>query len=246
MKTFLFIPAVLALTLKLSAGETNHPALLKIGTADAASHYDQEMIVTGKVAQVTIRPAVTFLNLDKPFPNSPFSVVIFHGHSSFYGDANALKGKSIEIKGKIKNYQDKPEIALDSTNQLTVFDSKGMNITSAILQTTNRAPVMPQSPNAVPVPPVAQTNRFPKSCDGRSRRAAAREESGQFIVPRPHAASQLDVQLRMWLLIHQATVVCNRSNPSHVGLAVMHSDLQNLTTFKNCSCSSLFFAWAGQ
>ena len=42
--------------------------LLKIGTGEAASHYDQEMIVTGKVAQVTIRPTVTFLNLDKPIP----------------------------------------------------------------------------------------------------------------------------------------------------------------------------------
>jgi DNA/RNA endonuclease YhcR with UshA esterase domain len=146
----------------LSAGETNHPAPLKISTADAASHYDQEMIVTGKVAQVTIRPNVTFLNLDKPFPNSPFTVVIFHGHSSFYGDANALKGKAIEIRGKIKNYQDKPEIALDSTNQLTVFDSKGMIITSTVLQSTNHAPVMPQPSNAVPVPPVAQTNSIPE------------------------------------------------------------------------------------
>jgi hypothetical protein len=89
-------------------------------------------------------------------------VVIFHGHSSFFGDANALKGKSIEIKGKIKNYQDKPEIALDNTNQLTVFDSKGANITSGILQSTNHAPVLPQPTNAVPVPPVTQTNSFPE------------------------------------------------------------------------------------
>ena len=77
------------------------------------------MIVTGKVVQVTIRPTITYLNLDDKYPDSPFTVVIFHGHSSFYGDANVLKGKSIEVNGKIKNYHDKPEIALDSTNQLT-------------------------------------------------------------------------------------------------------------------------------
>lgn len=162
MRTFLFTVTVLALTLKLSAAETNHPAVLKIGTADAASHFDEEMIVTGKVAQVTIRPAVTFLNLDQPYPNSPFTVVIFHGHSSFYGNANALKGKSIEIRGKIKNYQDKPEIAMDSTNQLAVFDSNGVNITAAILQSTNRAPVMLQKTNAVPVPSTAATNGIPE------------------------------------------------------------------------------------
>jgi len=158
MKAFLSILAVLALTLEAPAADTSATAPLKISTADAASHYDQEMIVTGKVAQVTIRPNVTFLNLDKPFPNSPFTVVIFHGHSSFYGDANALKGKSIEIKGKIKNYQDKPEIALDNTNQLTVFDSKGMIITSTILKSIN-APAITQPTNA---PPAMSATNFPE------------------------------------------------------------------------------------
>jgi hypothetical protein len=162
MKRIFPIFAVAAVAVKLFAAEGTDALVLKIGTADATNHYDQEMVVTGKVAQVTIRPTVTFLNLDKVYPDSPFTVVIFHGHSSFYGDANALKGKSIEIKGKIKNYHDKPEVALDSTNQLTVFDAKGVNITSAILQTTNHAPAMPQLPKAVPAPPTAQTNSIPE------------------------------------------------------------------------------------
>ena len=162
MQSFLSILAVLALTLEASAADTNATAPLKIGTADADRYYDQTMIVTGKVAQVTIRPTVTFLNFDKPFPNSPFSVVIFHGKSSFYGDANALKGKAVEIKGKIKNYQDKPEIVLDSTNQLTVFDSKGVNITAAILQSTNTAPVTSRAPRAAPVPPAVMETNFPE------------------------------------------------------------------------------------
>jgi DNA/RNA endonuclease YhcR with UshA esterase domain len=164
MRTFPFILAFLALAIQSPAvaAETNAAAPLKIGTAEAAGHYGQTMIVTGKVAQVTIRPTVTFLNLDKAYPNSPFTVVIFHGHSSFYGDANALRGKFIEIKGKIRNYRDKPEIALDSTNQLTVFDSKGVNITSAILQSTNHAPVMPRPPGAVPAPPATTATNFPE------------------------------------------------------------------------------------
>ncbi|MGO9587342.1 MAG: hypothetical protein ACLP2Y_14190 [Limisphaerales bacterium] len=155
MRTFLSILAVLTFAIKLSAADTdtralsktNTPARLKIGTDEADKHYDQEMIVTGKVVQVTIRPKVTFLNLDKLFPNSPFTVVIFHGHSSFFGDANALKGKSIEIRGKIKNYNDKPEIALDSTNQLTVLGST----------VSTNAPVAPQPTNA-PSPPAQSTN----------------------------------------------------------------------------------------
>ena len=155
MKTFLSILAVLTFAIKLPAADTNAPALsktniaarLKIGTGEADKYYDQEMIVTGKVAQVTIRPTVTFLNLDKPFPNSPFTVVIFHGHSSFFGDANALKGKIIEIRGKIKNYNDKPEIALDSTNQLTVLGSTVSTNAPAAMQPTNAPPPPTQSTN---------------------------------------------------------------------------------------------------
>ncbi len=161
------ILVVLTFATRLPAEDTNVPtppktnasAPMKIGTGEADKYYDKEMIVTGKVAQVTIRPTVTFLNLDKPFPNSPFTVVIFHGHSSFYGDVNALRGKSIEIRGKIKNYNDKPEIALDNTNQLTVFDSKGMIITSTIIQSTNAAAAR-QSTNAPP--PSTQSTNFPE------------------------------------------------------------------------------------
>jgi hypothetical protein len=161
MRMFLSVLVCLLFVLfvaKVSAAETNAPSLpkagsqapLKIGALDATNYYDQTMIVTGKVVQVTIRPNVTFLNLDKPFPNSPFAIVIIHGKSSYYGDANALKGKSVEIRGKIKNYKDKPEIVLDSTNQLTVLASMGL---------TNK-PVIKQSTNAVPTS--ATTNDFPE------------------------------------------------------------------------------------
>jgi len=77
-------------------------------------------------------------------------VVIFHGHSSFYGDANALKGKSIEIRGKIKNFHDKPEIALDSMNQLTVPGST----------VSTNVPATPQPTNAPP--PAMQSTNFPE------------------------------------------------------------------------------------
>jgi len=162
MKTFFsFLLGGLMLAIKLSAADTNAAvlpktnglALLKISATDATNHYDQTMIVTGKVVQVTIRPSVTFLNLDKPYPHSPFAVVIIHGKSSYFGDANALKGKSIEIRGKIKSYHGKPEIMLDSTNQLTV-----LNFTNSIVLTN--APAIPSPANAPP--DGASTNSIPE------------------------------------------------------------------------------------
>ena len=88
MRTFLSILVVLTFAIKLSAADTNAPApsntntsaLLKIGTGEADKHYDQEMIVTGRVVQVTIRPKVIFLNLDRPLParRSPWSYFRAH------------------------------------------------------------------------------------------------------------------------------------------------------------------------
>lgn len=170
MKTILSVILIASmLAVKASAADTNAPASskagspvpLKIGALEATNYYDQTMIVTGKVAQVTIRPSVTYLNLDKKFPNSPFAVVIFHGKSSFYGDANALKGKSIEIRGKIKNYHDKPEMSLDSTNQLTVL---GVTNLSLLLNppgaSMTNAPTTSSPTNAPSAAP--STNSFPE------------------------------------------------------------------------------------
>jgi DNA/RNA endonuclease YhcR with UshA esterase domain len=129
-----------------AAESTNSPALLKIGAAAATNYYDQTVVVTGRVAQVTIRPTVTFLNLDKPHPDSPFTVVIFHGHSEFFGDANALKRKDIEIRGKVKNYKDKPEIILDTMDQLTVLGA------------TNAPATVPAVPAPKARPAASETN----------------------------------------------------------------------------------------
>ena len=139
MKTVFPILIAVALAAKLLADETSAIASpKKIGAAEATNYYDQTVIVTGKVVQVTIRPKVTFLNLDEKFPDSPLAIVIFHGHSGFYGDANALRGKSIEIRGKVKNYHDRAEMILDNAKQLTVLDST--NAVSAPAISTNAPP----------------------------------------------------------------------------------------------------------
>jgi hypothetical protein len=123
MKKWLLFLAVPGIAFQLTAAETNSPAPFKIGTGEAGKYYDREMIVTGTVAQVTLRPKIVFLNLDKPHPDSPFTLVILPDATNQFGDLKALKGKQIEVKGKIKNYHDRPEIVLTNTNQLQVTGS---------------------------------------------------------------------------------------------------------------------------
>jgi len=122
MKMFLLPITALALTTQLALAEsTNAVASAKIGAADADKYYDQEMIVTGKVAQVTLRPTIVFINLDQPFPKSPFAAVIRSETTNQFGNLKSLQGKAVEIKGTIKKYHNKPEIVLESANQLKVM-----------------------------------------------------------------------------------------------------------------------------
>ena len=123
MKTLLPILAVSILMVCPAGAEpTNAAAPAKIGTADADKYYDQEMIVTGKVVQVSLRPTIVFINLDKPHPGSPFVAVIHSENTNKFGNLDSLQGKSVEIKGMIKEYRDKPEIILRSPGQLKVLD----------------------------------------------------------------------------------------------------------------------------
>ena len=114
--------AVLALAISVARAQpTNAAAPAKIGAADAEKHYNQEMIVTGKVAQVTLRPTIVFLNLDKPHPASPFTAIIRSENTNRFDNLNSLEGKPIEIRGMIKKYNDKPEIIVESPDQIKVM-----------------------------------------------------------------------------------------------------------------------------
>ena len=126
MRAFLSFIIIASASLRLSAADTtNAPA--KISTLEAAKHYEETMTVTGKVVEVSVLPRITFINLDQPHPDSPLTAVIFPTATNQFPDIKSLKGKSVEISGKIKNYHDKPEIVLESSNQLTVVSASSTN-----------------------------------------------------------------------------------------------------------------------
>jgi DNA/RNA endonuclease YhcR with UshA esterase domain len=119
---YLAAVALLCFSVPLHAGEPSGAAQKKISAEEADKHYDENLTVTGKVAQVTIRSKVVFLNLDQAFPNSPFTGVIFSANTNQFGDLKKLNGKDVEITGKVKKYNDRPEIVLNGTNQLRIVE----------------------------------------------------------------------------------------------------------------------------
>ena len=92
----------------------------RIAAAQATNYYDEDVVVTGKVAQVSVRANMAFINLDQPYPNSPLEAVIFEENLSLFGDLQKFNGQQVEITGIVTEYRGKPEIKLESTNQLKV------------------------------------------------------------------------------------------------------------------------------
>jgi hypothetical protein len=119
MKRFLLLLLLLNGARPAAAQATNSP--LKIGAAEAAQHYDQMLTVTGRVAQVTLRPTIVFINLDRPFPDSPFAAIIHSKDTNQFSDLKLLKDRPVEITGKVINYHDRPEIVLEKASQLFVI-----------------------------------------------------------------------------------------------------------------------------
>jgi len=75
--------------------------------------------VTGKVVRVEVGSGgVHYLDFCEDYRLCPFSVVVFSHDMKNVGDVRQLAGKVIEIRGEIKDYDDRAEIVLESSRQL--------------------------------------------------------------------------------------------------------------------------------
>jgi len=90
----------------------------RIGTAEASRYFDESMVVTGKVVQVSERASVTILDFDRPYPSTPFTAVVFSDNAGLFGDLKKLKNQNVQVSGTITDYHDKPEIILENPSQL--------------------------------------------------------------------------------------------------------------------------------
>lgn len=88
-----------------------------INSQDAANHIGDTVFVKGKVAAVyEFKAGNTFINFDYDFPNVTFVVVKF---AKTEIDISEIKpGCILTVYGMIKLYNDKPEIILNSADQI--------------------------------------------------------------------------------------------------------------------------------
>jgi DNA/RNA endonuclease YhcR with UshA esterase domain len=95
----------------------------KIPASEAKNHIGENAIVKGTITEVYhSRGGTCFLDIEGHYPNNLFSAVIFKSDSGKFKGIDSFEGKAVEVKGKIKEYKDKPEIILKSLNQIKIIE----------------------------------------------------------------------------------------------------------------------------
>ncbi len=90
-----------------------------ISYTEAPKHVGKIVCVRGTVVRVAAgKSGVTYLDYCADYRTCPFVVVIFASDLKQIGDVRQLAGREIEISGKIKLYNERPEIILRDSGQL--------------------------------------------------------------------------------------------------------------------------------
>jgi len=96
---------------------------------EARDHAGEYAMVCGVIASARYlqgsRGAPTYLNFDKPYPESQFSAVIFgKNRKNFSPDPETLTGYKACVYGKIKMYKGRAQMELVKADQLSVKPPK--------------------------------------------------------------------------------------------------------------------------
>jgi DNA/RNA endonuclease YhcR with UshA esterase domain len=113
----------LAVLVTISAASGSAALAQKVVSAQEASqHVGQVVTVTGTIGGIGHSPRsnTTFINFGALFPNHDFIAVIFASAASQFPDVDSWNGKTASVTGVVKMYRGKPEIVLNSPNQITV------------------------------------------------------------------------------------------------------------------------------
>jgi DNA/RNA endonuclease YhcR with UshA esterase domain len=104
-----------------SGAKTNAP--IRITATEAKEHIGAQVMVKGTIAEVNVGERIVRLNFEQPYPKNPFTAVIFPANTNKFPEVEKLKGKTVEVSGKIAQYRERPQIVLTSTNQVKVLEA---------------------------------------------------------------------------------------------------------------------------
>ncbi|MFJ7884685.1 hypothetical protein ACIQYF_14500 [Pseudomonas sp. NPDC096917] len=101
-----------------SLGESNVPTNDYLSTTEASRHVGEKTTLCGRIVQIRETDKVTYLNFDKPYPNSTVTAIVWNEHAKNFSGVNQKTNSTVCIEGQISSYKGKPQITLRDRAQL--------------------------------------------------------------------------------------------------------------------------------
>jgi DNA/RNA endonuclease YhcR with UshA esterase domain len=102
-----------------------------IGPAEAAKKVDEEVTLQMEVKSAALREGVCFLNSEEDFKDAKnFTVFLDKESLAKFKEAKIedpaahFKGKTVQVKGKVTLYRDRPQIKLSGPDAIKVIEKK--------------------------------------------------------------------------------------------------------------------------
>jgi len=97
----------------------------RLTSADAKNHIGERATVCGNVVSAHYAARTkgnpTFLNLDEPYPNQIFTILIWgSGRPKFGAPENTYANKKVCVTGTVKDYKGVPEVVAEQPSQIEI------------------------------------------------------------------------------------------------------------------------------
>ena len=103
---------------KENTSPATNAATATIKASQAKHHIGEQHTVCAKVVQIHPFAKGLYLNLDKAFPNTPLTVVVWDKNPALIQKAQSLANKNLCVWGEITQFNQQTQIILNSETQL--------------------------------------------------------------------------------------------------------------------------------
>ena len=110
------------MTVSLSGWSYLAQAQIEVTPNEARTKVGALVTVKGKIAQVSIRSKVCYLNFTYRYPDNEFVAVIFKQNFKKFGDLRKYEGKTVKITGKVSVYRGNPQIKLHNPSKIEIIE----------------------------------------------------------------------------------------------------------------------------
>lgn len=98
--------------------------LKTISSQEVKFHIGDSLTIRGYVADIYLSDKVAYINFENKFPKNVFSCAVFESRFNDFGDLSRFKEKTVAVTGKITTYKNKPQVILNSKDQIRIMTNE--------------------------------------------------------------------------------------------------------------------------